>query len=75
MEQILIRNLPEGTKAALRKQAAKHDCSIEAEARAILATALAADRPTLVDLISITEDADIGFEPTRLGLRSRTVEL
>ena len=34
MEQILIRNLPEGTKAILRKRAADHGSSIEAEARA-----------------------------------------
>ena len=40
MEQILIRNLPEGTKAALRARAARHHHSAEAEARAILTAEL-----------------------------------
>lgn len=75
MEQILIRNLPEGTKAILRKRAAEHDSSIEAEARAILSAGLAADKPTLVDLISMSDGADIEFEPERLGLQARTAEL
>lgn len=74
MEQILIRNLPEGTKAILRKRAAEHDSSIEAEARAILAAGLSADKPTLVDLISMNADADVDFEPQRLGLQARTPE-
>ena len=40
MEQILIRNLPQGTKWALRTRAERHGRSVEAEARAILAEAL-----------------------------------
>lgn len=75
MEQILIRNLPEGTKAILRQRAAEHDSSIEAEARTILAAGLAADRATLVDLISMSADADVDFEPQRLGLQACTPEL
>lgn len=75
MEQILIRNLPEGTKAILRKRAAEHDSSIEAEARAILTSGLSADKPTLVDLISMDGDTDVDFEPQRLGLQARTPEL
>ncbi|MDN5588488.1 MAG: hypothetical protein L0G69_18200 [Brevibacterium sp.] len=75
MEQILIRNLPEGTKAILRKRADEHDSSIEAEARAILAAGLSVDKPTLVDLISMNADADVDFEPQRLGLQARTPEL
>lgn len=75
MEQILIRNLPEGTKAILRKRAAEHDSSVEAEARAILASGLSADKPTLVDLISMSGDTDVDLEPQRLGLQARTPEL
>lgn len=75
MEQILIRNLPEGTKAILRQRAAEHDSSIEAEARAILAAGLATDQPTLVDLISMSDGADVEFEPAPLGLQARTAEL
>ncbi len=36
MGQILIRNVPDDIKAALKQRAAKHGVSMEAEARAIL---------------------------------------
>lgn len=75
MEQILIRNLPAGTKAALRARAAQHRRSVEAEAREILAGALAREPLTLVDLLSEDQGADIDFEPERLGLTARTSEL
>lgn len=75
MEQLLIRNLPPGTKAALKRHAARHRRSAEAEARTILTQALASQPLTLVDLLSTDEDADIDFDPGRLGLRSRTPEL
>lgn len=74
MEQILIRNLPAGTKAALRARAEEHRRSLEAEARAILADALAREGVTMVDLLG-TDDADIEFEPERLGLDAHTPEL
>jgi antitoxin FitA len=41
VEQILIRNLPAGTKAALRARAEQHHRSVEAEAREILADSAA----------------------------------
>ena len=75
MEQILIRNLPAGTKAALRARAEYHHRSVEAEAREILADALKRDPVTIVDLLSTDEGADIEFEPQRLGLTVRTPEL
>ncbi|KHL17786.1 plasmid stability protein [Mumia flava] len=75
MEQILIRNLPEGTKAALKARAEHHRRSVEAEAREILADALERDPVTIVDLLSTDEGADIDFEPDRLGLTARTPEL
>ena len=75
VEQILIRNLPAGTKAALKMRAEQHRRSVEAEAREILADALERDPVTLVDLLATDEGADIEFEPERLGLTARTPEL
>lgn len=75
MEQILIRSLPAGTKAALRARAEHHHRSVEAEAREILADALKRDPVTIVDLLSMDEGADIEFEPQRLGLSARIPEL
>lgn len=75
VEQILIRNLPAGTKAALRARAQQHQQSVEAEAREILADALDREPRTLVDLLGTDEGADIEFEPERLGLTVRTPNL
>jgi plasmid stability protein len=75
VEQILIRNLPAGTKAALKARAQQHRRSLEAEARDILAGALARDSLTLVDLLASDEGADIDFEPEHLGLTARTPDL
>lgn len=75
MEQILIRNLPPGTKAAIKARAKRHRRSVEAEARALLGEALEGDDVTLVDLLSTDEGADIDFEPKRLGLSTRTADL
>jgi plasmid stability protein len=75
VEQILIRNLPAGTKAALKARAEQHRRSVEAEAREILADALEREPVTLVDLLGTDEGADIEFEPERLGLTARTPEL
>lgn len=75
MEQILIRNLPAGTKAALRARAEHHHRSVEAEAREILAEALEREPVTIVDLLGTDEGADIDFEPKRLGLTTRAADL
>ncbi|NNG97927.1 FitA-like ribbon-helix-helix domain-containing protein [Gordonia araii] len=75
MEQILIRNLPAGTKAALKARAEQHRRSVEAEARDILAEALEREPATLVDLLGTEEGADIEFEPEGLGLTARTSDL
>lgn len=75
MEQILVRNLPEGTKAALKARARQHGRSAEAEARDILAAALTVEPPTLVDLLVTDEGVDIDFEPERLGISARAAEL
>lgn len=75
MEQILIRNLPVGTKAALRARAELHHRSVEAEARELLADGLEREPVTIVDLLSTDEGVDVEFEPERLGLAARTPEL
>jgi antitoxin FitA len=78
VEQILIRNLPEGTKAALRVRARQHRQSVEAEARAILAAAVEREPVTLVDLLSMDQtdvDIEVEFEPERLGPTARSAEL
>ena len=75
VEQILIRNLPAGTKAALRARAKQRHRSVEAEARDLLTGALEGEPVTLVDLLGSDEGADIGFEPDRLGLTARSAQL
>jgi antitoxin FitA len=75
MEQILIRNLPAGTKAVLTERAARHHRSMEAEARAIMEEALVGEPTSIVDYLAMPESYDIDFEPERLGLTARTVEL
>lgn len=75
MDQILIRNLPAGTKAALRARAQQHNRSVEAEARAILTDSLERAPATIVDLLSMNEGSEIDFEPERLGMTARTPEL
>lgn len=75
VEQILIRNLPDGTKAALRVRAEQNHRSVEAEAREILAGSLEREPVTLVDLLSTDEGADIEFEPERLGVTARSLDL
>jgi antitoxin FitA len=42
-DSLLIRNLPESLKPALRRRAAAHGRSVEAEARIILEETIAAD--------------------------------
>ena len=73
----MIRNLPAGTKAALRARAKRHShSSAEAEARAILADVLSDEQLTVVDMLADdSAGSDFDFEPDRLGLTARTPEL
>ena len=75
MEQILIRNLPEGTKAALRARALRHHHSLEAEAREILTAGLSGEEVPMSVLLAADTGHDIDFEPDRLGLTARIPEL
>lgn len=68
MEQILIRNLPAGTKSALRARAKQRHRSVAAEAREMLTRALVGEPVTIVDLLGTDEGGDIEFEHERLGL-------
>lgn len=70
----MIRNLPEGTKAALRR-AARHHHSVEAEARAILTAGLLGEEVPMPVLLAADSGHDIDFEPERLGLIARTPQL
>ncbi len=76
MEQILIRNLPAGTKAALRVRAERHQHSVEAEARAILTAGVSGEDVTIVDMLADdSPGSDFDFEPERLPLTAHTPEL
>jgi plasmid stability protein len=76
MEQVLIRSLPDGTKASLRARAERNHRSVEAEARAILSEALAAEPLTLVDLLADRRpEADFQWEPEPVRFDVRDVEL
>ena len=75
MEQIVVRNLPAGTKAALRARAEQHHRSVEAEVRALLAEALRREPSSIVDLVSTDVGVEIDFEPERLSLEARVADL
>lgn len=75
MEQVLIRNLPDGTKASLRARAEQHHRTVEAEARAILTETLAAQPASLVDLLADPRpQADFTWEPERVRYEPRPIE-
>ncbi|MFC8598700.1 MULTISPECIES: FitA-like ribbon-helix-helix domain-containing protein [unclassified Isoptericola] len=72
MEQVLIRSLPDGTKASLRARAERNHRSVEAEARAILSAALSEQPASLVELLADRRpEADFDWDPpaTRVGVR------
>ncbi|GAA4173158.1 FitA-like ribbon-helix-helix domain-containing protein [Gryllotalpicola koreensis] len=75
MESILIRNLPEGTKARLAARAQRNRRSMEAEARDILGAALEGATKTIVDFLAHPESVEIEFDPERLGATARTADL
>ncbi|MCL2465696.1 MAG: hypothetical protein FWF21_00325 [Micrococcales bacterium] len=75
MEQVLIRNLPDGTKSSLRARAARNHRSVEAEARTILTAALAAPEQTLVDLlVDPRPEADFDWHPEPIRFEVREVD-
>lgn len=75
MEQVLIRSLPDGTKASLRARAERNHRSVEAEARAILSDALNEQPPTLVDLLADPRpEANFDWEPEPTKVDVRQVD-
>lgn len=70
MEEILIRNLRDGTRARLQARANRNNSSVETEAQEILNAALSGEQVTLVDILAMPESASIEFEPDRLGITS-----
>lgn len=75
MEQILIRNLPDGTRAMLHRRAIENGSSIEDEARNALAEGMASEPSSLVELIAMNSDTEVEFEPERFGLKARSAKL
>jgi len=74
-EQLLVRGLPDGTKAQLKLRALGNSRSIESQARQILVESLNSPAPSLVDILADPRaEADFAWEPTRLGLTLRPVE-
>ena len=74
-EQLLIRNLPSGTKAGIARRAEQHHRSMEAEARAILAEAAITQPQTGLDLLAdLRPEADFDWEPPRSAIEVREVE-
>lgn len=74
-EQVLIRNLRDGTKVRLDARARRNRRSMEAEARAILDDALAREPESIVDILAMPGGEDIDFEPERLRLSARSADL
>ncbi|WP_455951301.1 FitA-like ribbon-helix-helix domain-containing protein [Arcanobacterium haemolyticum] len=78
MEQLLIRDLPTGTKQALKKLAAHKGTSMEAEARAILRSALNAKSRSICEALVQKEpdlSEDFIFDPGRNGVGMREIVL
>ncbi|MEZ5086673.1 MAG: plasmid stabilization protein [Tessaracoccus sp.] len=71
MATLTIRNLPEQTRLALKEQAARHNRSMEAEAREILQSAVAADRDFVMDWVYAAQRLAGDFElPPRSPART-----
>ncbi|WP_405058382.1 hypothetical protein OG474_37385 [Kribbella sp. NBC_01505] len=56
MATLTLRNVPEATRRALKKRAAKHNRSMEAEARAILDSAVRTPANFIDDWLNTAED-------------------
>ena len=74
MEQILIRNLPAGTKAALHAGQATLPVGRGGGARPAHQGS-GGRAVTIVDLLGTDDGADIEFDPDRLGLTARSAQL
>ena len=77
MAQLIVRNLPEGVVRRLKVRAASHGRSSEAEHRAILESALGADRPkkTLKEILLSMPPAGADADFARPRTKPRRVAL
>ena len=75
MAQILVRNINEDIKERLRKRAAKHGTSMEAEVRAILANALKQEKSTTGSLGNViaARFSTIGLDAPLPELHGETI--
>jgi plasmid stability protein len=74
-EQLLIRNLPAGTKARLKERARRNHRSVEAEARAALQDSLAREPVSMADLLADDRtEAGFDWEPPRRPMTVRPVD-
>jgi len=74
-EQLLVRGLPDGTKAQLKLRALGSSRSIESQARQILVDSLNVPAPSLVEMLADPRpEADFDWEPVPLGLTLRSPE-
>lgn len=71
MATLTVRGLDDSVKARLRKRAAAHGHSMEAEARAILRDAVAAPVETGADLAHRVQQRFAGLHDVELELPSR----
>lgn len=62
MATLTIRNLPESTRSALRRRAAAHDRSMEAEVRDILESAVRPQQDWVSAWVQATADAGVELE-------------
>jgi plasmid stability protein len=73
MATLTVRNVPEETHHALRRRAAQHNRSMEAEARAILEAAVEVPRNFIEDWLDSA--ADLRGEPLKLPERTAPREV
>jgi antitoxin FitA len=74
-EQLLVRGLPDGTKAQLKLRALGNSRSIESQARQIIVDSLNAPALSLAEMLADPRaEADFHWQPDRLGLALRAVE-
>ena len=71
MASITVRNLDEALKRRLRVRAAEHGCSMEQEARDILATALDAEAVPPANLGTAIQELFRPFDLERLDIPPR----
>jgi plasmid stability protein len=74
-EQLLVRGLPDGTKALLRHRAASSRHSVEAEVRRLIVESLNTAPISMAELLADNStEADFEWEPRKLKLQLRAAK-